>query len=302
MTVSFKSWTLPLLFLAGLAVLALCLSGRHRPQSGPPGPGKAPAIRMVSLSPSVTEMVYALGCGDCLVGRSSSCDFPAAARSLPSVGGFGHPSLEKIAALQPRYVVAVQTKDRTFQESLAKLGIRYVELPSRRLDDYDACIRQLGQLLECPDRAEAEIARFHRELAPFRRQAEAMPEASRPKVYLEVWNRPLKTCGRDSFVDDLIACAGGVNVGRTVAQDYWSCSDEWVLVANPAVVICPAMGSGTAGEVAARPGWAAVDAVKSGRIHTGIEQSLIYRLGPRTPLGVAELHRLINGTPEGKAR
>jgi iron complex transport system substrate-binding protein len=287
-----------LLVLIGLAVFMITLSGRHRaadPVSGAP----SPKIRVISLSPSVTEMIYALGCGDCLVGRSSYCDFPAAARAVPCVGGLVNPSLELVVALQPRYVLGTTTNDRTLQERLAKLGIEYIELPSRRLADYDGCIRKLGQLLECPVQAEDELKRFHLSLAPFRQQASAIPESARPTVYLEIWNRPLKTCGRNSFVGDLIECAGGSNIGKASAQDYWTCSDEWVIAANPAVILCPSMGARGPGEVAARTGWNAIAAVKTGRIHSGIDQSLIFRLGPRTPQGIAELHRLIgDGKPK----
>jgi iron complex transport system substrate-binding protein len=296
--IPFKRWNLLLLALTGLALPLIYLSGRHGAVTDPvPGP-HAQKTRVVSISPSITEMVYALGCGDCLVGRSNYCDFPAAAHAVPSVGGIVNPSLEMIAALQPRYVLGTSTANRSFQESLAKLGIDYIQLPSQRLNDYDGCIRKLGQLLDCPAQADAELVRFHRLLDPFQQQAAAVPESARPAVYLEVWNRPLKTCGRNSFVSDLIECAGGINIGKSSGQDYWTCSDEWVITANPAVIICPSMGSKGPGEVAARTGWGVIAAVKAGRIHSGIEQSLIFRLGPRTPQGVAELHRLIAGPPE----
>lgn len=287
------SWWLPLPFIA-VAIVAGMMSWRHLalPAPAPRNPQK-PLV--VSLSPSVTEMIFILGCGDQLIGRSSACDYPEEAKKLPSVGGFGIPSLERIAALRPRYVFATAAKDHTLKESLAKLGIDYVLLPSQRLDDYDSCIRTLGDRLGCPDRAEAELVRFHQAVDPFKAQAAAVPLETRPKVYFEIWNRPLKTCGGGSLVSDLIECAGGNNIGKSFSKDYSSCSEEWVIASNPAVIICPAMGSGSTGEVLSRPGWNVIAAVKSGRIHSGLDQSLIYRLGPRTPIGIGILHRCIHG-------
>lgn len=283
--------------LAGGAVVALLVPrGGSRAPAAVGAPPARPLV--VSLSPNATEMVYALGCGELLVGRSSACDFPAAALEVPSVGSFGNPSIDRIAALQPRFVLSTLAKGSAFRANLARFGIAYIELPCARLADYETCIRTLGELLGCPEQAAAEIERFRGLIDPIRKNVATIPEEARPRVYLEVWNRPLKTCGRDSFVGDLIECAGGINLGKVQAQDYWTCSDEWVIAADPEVIICPSMGNAAPAEVAARTGWSAVAAVRSGRVHSGIEQSLVFRLGPRTPDGVAILHRLIHpGSP-----
>jgi iron complex transport system substrate-binding protein len=293
------AWLTALLAVAVAGALLMCRGGA-RAGAGADASSSRPLV--VSLSPNATEMVFALGCGDLLVGRSSACDYPAAALEVPSVGSFGNPSLDQIASLRPRYVLSTLAKGSAFRANLARFGIEYVELPCARLADYETCIRTLGGLLGCSERAAAEIERFRGKIEPIREKTAALPEAGRPRVYLEVWNRPLKTCGRDSFVGDLIECAGGINIGKVQAQDYWTCSDEWVIAADPEVIICPSMGAGAPAEVAARTGWGDVAAVKSGRVHSGIDPSLVFRLGPRTPEAVVILHGLIHpgGGESGK--
>lgn len=286
-----------LIALAAAVVATACLlvllpTGEPDGKTPPTADGSGPPL-VVSLSPNATEMVFALGCGELLAGRSSACDFPPEALQAPVVGGFGTPSLDLIASLRPRYVLSTLSKDRAFRENLARFGIEYVELPLARLSDYEAGVLKLGDLLGCPERAEAEAARFRGLVEPVREKSAALAAAGRPRVYLEVWHRPLRTCGSSSYVGDLIEYAGGKNIGSVREQDYWGCSDEWVIHENPELIICPSMGPDAPAEVARRPGWEVISAVKNGRVHSSVDPNLVFRLGPRTPEAVVILHRLI---------
>jgi iron complex transport system substrate-binding protein len=255
----------------------------------------ADALRVASLSPSVTEMVFQLGKGSSLVGRSSSCDYPAEAAGIQVVGGFGAPSLERLASLRPQLVITTSLKNQAMKEGIERLGAKCVVLPSATLEDYGASIRLLGSLLNCPEEAAKEAERFDKKLAEYRGKAERTPFAKRPKVYLEVWHKPLMSCGGGSFVNEMIEAAGGVNIGRIQRKDFFPCSEEWVLASDPDVIICPSMGSGAAGEVLARKGWGGVSAVKAGRVFTGLKESVIFRIGPRTLDGIELLRTCIEG-------
>jgi iron complex transport system substrate-binding protein len=101
------------------------------------------------------------------------------------------------------------------------------------------------------------------------------------------------TIGKKSFLNDFISYAGGKNIGADMDKDYIKCSQEWVILANPEVIICPAMGEGKSGEVIARYGWQNIPAVKNKHVFTHLNQDLIYRLGPRMLDGIAIIRKCI---------
>lgn len=254
----------------------------------------AEQLRLVSLSPSITEIIYILGKGDLLVGRSSACDYPKEVKKIMIAGNFGVPFLEHIAKLHPDYVITTKLKDQASKRAIESLGAKLVMLPDNNFDDYIDCVRQIGEILDCQDAARIEIARFNNALKKFEIDADKVPFNSRPKVYIEVWSRPLLTCGGNTFINNMIEYAGGINLGRNEKAEYYNCSLEWVLRENPDVIICPAMGSGKSGEIGKRRGWEEINAVKNNRVFTGIEQDKLYRLGPRTIDGITIIKKCIN--------
>jgi len=249
-------------------------------------------VRVVSLGPSITETIYQLKQDACLVGRSSACDYPSAAAKIPVAGNMGIPFMERLAVLKPDYVLASGLKDMGVKKTIESLGIKVIILPGETLNDYIASVKILGEVLKCPDAAAAEEVRFRQRLAEFRRQQTEHGWARR-KVYLEVWHRPLQTCGGKTFLNEMIEYAGGINIAAKEPREYFTCSEEWILRQNPEVIIAPGMGSGKGDEIAMRRGWSEVDAVKQNRIYTGLDQSMIFRLGPRTVDGIAILRECI---------
>jgi iron complex transport system substrate-binding protein len=254
----------------------------------------AEQLRIVSLSPSITEIIYILGRGDLLVGRSSACDFPLEAKQLKIAGNFGTPFLEHIAALHPNYVITTKLKDQSYKHAIEQLGAKLIFLPDNNFDDYLSCVKSLGEVLNCQAAAQKEADRFKNALLKFKSEAEQIPINQRPKIYIEVWSRPLLTCGGNTFINNMIEYAGGVNIGRNEKAEYYNCSQEWILNENPDVIICPAMGSGMSAEIGQRRGWNEINAVKHQRVFTGIEQDKLYRLGPRTIEGIAIIQKCIN--------
>jgi iron complex transport system substrate-binding protein len=262
-------------------------------------PAAVPSPRVVSLSPSITEIIYLLGKGSCMTGRSSACDYPAEVKKLPIAGSFGGPFLEHLASVKPDYVITTKLKDKASKLAMESLGAKVILLDDNCFDDYIKCVKTLGEILNCTAAADAEIARFTKALQDFKSKADKVPAAQRPKVYVEVWHRPMLTCGGRTFINEMIEYAGGVNIGHNEKAEYFSCSFEWILQQNPDVIICPAMGSGKSGEIAGRSGWQQISAVKSNRIYTGLEQDKLYRLGPRTIDGIAMLYKCIHNEETG---
>lgn len=241
----------------------------------------AEKVRIVSISPSLTETVFKLGQENSLVGRSTWCDFPLEAKKIEVAGNFGAPYMEKLAELKPDAVIISALKDPSSQKTIESLGIKVLLLPTETIDDYFIAVKKLGELLHCEDKAEKEIERIKQGLAVFKKKADSVPLDKRPLVYLEVWNSPLMTAGRKSFLNEYISYAGGRNMAESQEKEYFNCSEEWIVSSNPDVIISPAMGKGREGDFSKRPGWDKLNAVKNNRIYIGLNQSVIYRLGPR---------------------
>jgi iron complex transport system substrate-binding protein len=282
-------------FAVTLLCLGLAAAGAET-QSAPPA-----LPRVVSLSPSITEIIFLLGRGNCMTGRSSACDYPEEAKKLPVTGSFGTPFLEHLASARPDYVITTKLKDKASKQAIESLGAKVIMLDDNCLNDYVKCVKILGEILNCRETANAETARFTKALEDFKSSADKVPAGQRPKVYVEVWHRPLLTCGGRTFINEMIEYAGGINIGRNEKAEYFSCSFEWIMRENPDVIISPAMGSGKSGEIAKRSGWQQLSAVKNNRIYTGLEQDKLYRLGPRTIDGIAMLRKYIHNEEKTEA-
>lgn len=238
-------------------------------------------IRIISLSPNLTEIIFQIGAGDCIVGRSSACDYPPEAGKIPIAGNLGLPSMEFAAAVKPDYIVSLEIVDDGIRRNIERLGIKFVPLPHETLDDYYMAVSELGRILACRERADEEIRRVKKIFDREKKITRSIPREKMPRVYLEVWDNPFMTVGGKSFAHDLITMAGGVNVAGKENTGCLKCSREWVILSRPDVIIAPAMGKFAGGQIRKRDGWSEIPAVKNDRIYTGMEESLLYRLGPR---------------------
>jgi len=263
--------------------------------AGRPAAAAPPAERVVSLAPNLTEMICALGAADQLVGRTSACDYPPAPlKTVPVIGGFGAPSLELVLRQRPTLVLDVALEDEALGRRLTALGLRRQRIPCRTLDDIPAALRTLGRLLHRAPAAEALAARFAADLARLRRAAADSPRR-RPRVYAEIWSDPLMTCGRRTFLAELIALAGGQNLGDAADRDYYPLSAEWVLLQQPECILClyDAPPGDPAGRFRARSGWARLPAVRQGRVYGGFDNAVLLRPGPRALEGVRRLRQCL---------
>lgn len=205
-----------------------------------------PARRIVSLAPHVTELLFAAGAGEQVVGVVAYSDFPQAATKLPQVGGYSNIDLEAVAALEPDLVIAWKSGNRdTHLDRLAALGIAvYVNEP-RSLDDVARSIEQFGRLAG----SEA-VARRAAEAFRARRAALAARYGGRPPVrtFYQIWQQPLMTINDAHLIADVIRLCGGENVFGGLSQLAPTVGVEAVLAADPEVIIASGMG-------ASRPEW-----------------------------------------------
>ena len=287
-------------------LLTLCLqtlagcSGQPEPETitqVPQADTKAPK-RIVSLAPSLTEMLYAIGAGPQLVGRTSACDWPEEAKKVPVVGSFGRPSLEVLASKNPDLVLEVDLADKQAVKKMDEMHIRHEHLRCQDLEEIPATLRKLGALTGHARQADSLASVIEKGLAEYRKEAAA--KTRKPSIYLEIWNDPLWTGGRHSFVSRLIGYAGGRNIGDAVEKEYFEVTPEWVIRENPDLIACMYMANETpaADVVKQRPGWQGISAVRGNRIYDKFDNRLYLRPGPRILEGIAGMKKLIESNEQ----
>ena len=222
---------------------------------------------LVSLAPSITETLYALGLGGEIVGDTDYCDYPPEAARKPHVGAVLNPSLEKIVALKPDLVIgSAEANRRETAAQVSKLGIPLYGLSDRTMMDVLKSIRDLGQLLACPDRAAALATALDERIATVEKRVSAAPK---PRVLFVTWYEPLITVGRDNFIADVIRRAGGVPITDDLSGEWPRLGLEAVLARHPDVILVPQSQSfsPTLDKFRALPGWRSLAAVKAGRVY-----------------------------------
>ena len=249
----------------------------------------APPTRIVSLVPSATEILFALGVDDRLVGVTRFCDYPDAARRKPGVGDMLAPNLETIAALKPDLVIATDegNREETFAH-LKRLRIPIFLVHAQRVADAAAVIDRLGELTGRQEAArtlvqtmEARIAALRRAVAPYRR----------PRVLYAVWPEPLIVPGRRAIVTELIDLAGGDSITATDGDDYPRFSLEAAVARNPEVIVIATHGAGTPpGAKEKFERFASLAAVRNGRVYA-VNGDLMHRYTPRLVDGLELLAR-----------
>jgi len=239
--------------------------------------------RIISLAPSNTEILFAVGAGEQVVGVTSYCNYPPEAATRQQIGGITVQSIsvETIIALEPDLILATQAQTEII-EALAQTGLAVIVLQPATLDDIYANIELVGQVTGHRDEAAGLTADLRRRTAAVQAAVAAVPAAERLSIFYEVWHEPLMTAGPQTFIGQIIELAGGENIFADVQEDWPQVSPEVVLTRNPAVILGPdSHGDVLTGDsLAGRPGWANIEAMRSGRIYL-LNGDAVSRPGPR---------------------
>lgn len=256
---------------------------------------EAPAQKVVSLAPSNTEILFALGAGGQTVGRDEFSDYPAEAAGLPSVGGsFGEYSLEQIVALEPDLVLAAEINTPELVKSLEDLGLTvyYLKNPLT-LDELYTNLEIVGQLTGRSSESAALVESLKARVAAV--DEKIAPLSSRISVFYEIdASDPGKpyTAGNGTFITLLLDRAGGYNIAAEI-EGYPQLSLEQIVAADPNVIILgDAMWGVTVESVGQRPGWEALSAVQNGQVYA-FDDNLVSRPGPRLVDGLEQLAALL---------
>jgi iron complex transport system substrate-binding protein len=249
---------------------------------------EAPARRVVSLIPAATELLFAIGAGSTLVGRTQYCDYPPAAQAVTNLGDGIKPSIEAVLARRPDLVVLYNSgQNAEVAGRLRELGIPHLRLNTDALSDVPRISRTLGELTGHQRGADSVSAVFDTALA----HATVPSGSPRPKVLLLVWEQPPMTLGRGSFLSELIERAGGQNLFGDVATSSGVVSIEAVAARNPDLILRTAEGPAA---FAGRPEWQVVPAVRERRF-LSVSGSEFNRPSPRAPLAIRKLAAHLRG-------
>lgn len=245
-----------------------------------------PPRRIVSLAPSVTEILYAIGAQALVVGVSSADDYPPEVRHKPTVGGV-QLDYERLVTLRPDLVVGVLSLQRANLERLRTLGYRVLVLDPRSVVDTYRAILLLGRVTGRVEAAQQVVDRMQGQVERVR--ARLPRSALRPRVFVEVWDQPFLTAGQGTFVHDLLGLAGGRNVFEDVVG-WPQVSEEEILRRNPEVILLLHPGRD---RVLQRPAWRVLDAVRASRVHA-LNPSWVTRPGPRLVLGLEQIAHFLH--------
>jgi iron complex transport system substrate-binding protein len=246
----------------------------------------APARRIISMAPHVTELLFAAGGGERIVGAINFSDYPEAARKIPLVGSNAQIDMERVIALKPDLLVVWQSGNTRRQlEQLGQLGIPVFRSEPARLDDVAASLLRFGQLLGTEKAAAAAAASYRASIAGLRARYAGRPPV---RVFYQIWDRPIYTLSSKHIIDDAIRLCGGRNVFANLAVVAPSVSTEAVLQENPEAIF---------GGDQHDPGDAGIDIWKPYRSMLAVERGNLFRLegelltrpGPRMAQGAAQL-------------
>jgi len=248
--------------------------------------------RIISLAPNITEILFELGVDDRLVGVSSFCDYPEAAKQKSKIGGLSNPSLEAVVSLKPDMVFLTHDGNpQAFEERLRSMKIRTVVIQARKISDLPRGIRQVGAVVGATEKAEFLAVNIEKRINVFVERQRISPGLAKPakkqKVLFIIWPDPLIVAGPGTTTDEALTLLGLDNIAARTSTAYPKYSIEEILRQAPDLIF---IGKGNGMDKVADgllKRLKAVPAVKNGRVF--YVSDYLYRLGPRTMNGVDEL-------------
>jgi len=248
--------------------------------------------RIISTAPSVTEILFALGLNEKIVGVTTLCNYPEEAKTKEKIGTFQSPNIEKILSLKPDIVIATGGVQRQTVEKLEQLGIPVFVSYPRTMEEVIRSIYTIGHITGAEESAK-KLA-FDLKLRVAKVTSKVSKARVKPKVFFELWNEPLMSAGPGSFIDDIIRKAGGINIAGSSKSAYPIFSLEQLVKEDPDVIIGAesSMGANPL-DVSKRPGWNTLKAVKNQKVFM-INDDIVFRAGPRLVLALEIIARYLH--------
>jgi|CZCB01.1.fsa_nt_gi iron complex transport system substrate-binding protein len=250
--------------------------------------------RIISLLPSLTETLFALGVGEAVVGVTTDCSFPEEAKEVEKVADWTTIDMEKILALEPDLVLADDSSALLDQlYFLDDAGIPYVLIDPDGMEEVTGCIMEVARVVGALEEGEKITEEIRKGIEEIQKKAAAVPEDEKPQVIILIDTETFFTVGSGEYLSDLVTAAGGINAAAELGSSYFELSEENILDIDPDVIICTWYRRD---ELLARDSWQNMKAVKNGRIYD-VTPDLVSRPGPRIVQGLEEIYKAIAGQP-----
>jgi len=252
--------------------------------------------RIVSLAPSNTEILFALGLADKVVGVTEYCNYPEAAKTKPKVGGFSTVDIEKVVSLRPDLVLATRIHDKTIIPSLENLGITVVALTPKSLNEVLESIKLAGKITGQDKEASELVKDLSTRITAIVDETQKLAPDQRPRVFYVTWHDPLMTAGTGTLSNDVISQAGGQNIASDISGDK-TIDLETVISRDPEVIIV-SVGMGTGEDspwqyIKSEPRLKNTQALLTDRVYK-IDGDLIHRPGPRIVEALEQMAQFIH--------
>jgi iron complex transport system substrate-binding protein len=254
-----------------------------------------PVRRIVSLAPSCTETLFAVGAGDAVVGVTTFSNYPPKAKSITQVGGLTREtvSIEKILELRPDVVFAAGTLQYDLILDLTEMGLAVVAFEPQDIDGIVANLHLAGAITGNLERAAEVATELERDIEKIAERVRDLRDEDRPPVFYEVWHRPLRTASSSSYLGQLIRLAGGRNIFDDFSDAYPLVSEEAVVQRNPHIILGPKTAMSDLDEFLRRPGWQSTTAIRNRQVHF-LDEDLVSRPGPRVALGLLAIAQALH--------
>jgi cobalamin transport system substrate-binding protein len=248
--------------------------------------------RIISIAPSVTEILYALGLDQRVVGRSDYCDYPPEVRQKPSVGGLIDPNIEVIVSLHPDLVIGTPEINKiAVADDLARFGIPLYGVHTTSLDDVFRALEDVGALTGTRAQADALVRSLRERQDAVVKRVAGLP---RPRVLYLVWYNPISVPGRGAYITNLISLAGGESISGDLKQDWAQLSLEEIVRRDPEIILLPRNNgnSPAVDQLRSWPGWSETTAVRTNRVFEVDDNAS--RPGPRLFAALEQFAKLFH--------
>ena len=260
-----------------------------------------PVKRIISLAPSVTEILFALGLNEQIAGVTNFCDYPEAALSKPRIGGFVNPSIEKIVSLRPDLIIGtIEGNRRETVQRLNDLGLSVYLVNPKSFDGVIKTIKNIGEIVGGQDESRRIIRDMETEKENIIMHTASLPK---PKIFFQIDYAPIITVGKGTLANDLIHLAGGRSISEDELSNYPHYSIETILLKAPEIIIMSSMESKRDYLNLLRmwQHWKSIPAVRMNAIYV-IDSNLVDRPTPRIMEGLETLARMIHPEVFGRKR
>jgi iron complex transport system substrate-binding protein len=246
--------------------------------------------RIISLAPSITESLFAIGAASQLVGVTEYSDYPEEAKKLPRVGGLNL-QYEVIVALHPDVLIGDPALTSKSLEKLKSLNLKVVAIRTQNLSDIHASLMKLGKISGHEEQARIAGDELQEKIKRISAATSGLPK---PRVFLEIWDKPLMTAGPRTFLGELIELAGGTNIVKEMAQDWGQVSEEFVIQSDPEIVL---LLTTRKEDLLKQPAWKETTAARTGQVYE-LDRALFSQPSPRIVEALQQLVSLIHPTSQ----